>query len=84
VLLACLLDCFADQLLFVGCAGTKFMCGEGGCGSCTVAIDMADDTGATKTLAINSCLRPLASCHGLNVRPHTRQTTTLTSFQTDD
>lgn len=47
--------------------GTKFMCGEGGCGSCTVAIDMADDTGATKTLAINSCLRPLASCHGLNV-----------------
>ena len=66
----CLLDCLiADRLLFVGCAGTKFMCGEGGCGSCTVAIDMADDTGATKTLAINSCLRPLASCHGLNVRP---------------
>jgi xanthine dehydrogenase iron-sulfur cluster and FAD-binding subunit A len=59
-------------LLFVDCAGTKFMCGEGGCGSCTVAIDMADDTGATKTLAINSCLRPLASCHGLNVRPHIR------------
>eukprot|EP01061_Rhynchopus_euleeides_P002784 TRINITY_DN12144_c0_g2_i2.p2 TRINITY_DN12144_c0_g2~~TRINITY_DN12144_c0_g2_i2.p2 ORF type:complete len:1308 (+),score=591.63 TRINITY_DN12144_c0_g2_i2:88-3924(+) len=43
--------------------GTKRSCGEGGCGACVVMLTGADD----KPRAINSCLRPLASCNGMAV-----------------
>ena len=42
--------------------GTKRNCGEGGCGACTVML-----TDNSKSVAINSCLRPLASCNGMAV-----------------
>ena len=52
----------------VGLAGSKIGCGEGGCGACTVLLHFADHvTGKMKTKHINSCLRPLAACDGLEV-----------------
>jgi len=49
----------------------KIACGEGGCGSCAVIVSRKA-TNATSLnqdicLAVNSCLRPLASLHGWNV-----------------
>eukprot|EP00850_Spirogloea_muscicola_P013117 SM000087S23399 [mRNA] locus=s87:562705:572069:+ [translate_table: standard] len=44
--------------------GTKVSCAQGGCGACTVAI--APVSGG-RTLAVNSCLRPLCSMDGLAV-----------------
>ena len=48
---------------------TKVACGEGGCGACAVVLSKAADLDNEETtcIAINSCLRPLASLHGWNV-----------------
>ncbi|XP_047028407.1 xanthine dehydrogenase-like [Helicoverpa zea] len=47
----------------IGLHGTKYMCREGGCGACTVAVHHSTD----KQYAINSCMKPVASCHGLEI-----------------
>ena len=48
--------------------GTKISCHEGGCGACTVALTYMDPaTNQTMTRSVNSCLRPLYSCHGMEI-----------------
>lgn len=48
--------------------GTKLGCGEGGCGACTVMISKFDrKTNKVVHLAINACLAPVCSMHGLAV-----------------
>jgi len=48
--------------------GTKFSCGQGGCGACTVTVRARDPgTGMSKTRAVNSCLVPVLSCDGWEI-----------------
>ncbi|XP_065224600.1 uncharacterized protein LOC135848592 [Planococcus citri] len=48
--------------------GTKFMCLEGGCGACIVAVKRPNPiTGEQEAFAVNSCLVPVFSCHGWNI-----------------
>jgi xanthine dehydrogenase/oxidase len=44
-----------------GLKGTKLGCGEGGCGACTVVLQVADakQKGTIKHLAVTACLHPL-------------------------
>ncbi|CAG9861069.1 unnamed protein product [Phyllotreta striolata] len=46
--------------------GTKLMCGEGGCGVCTVVVDQILE-GKKRTFSINSCLVSILSCNGWKV-----------------
>jgi len=48
--------------------GTKFSCGQGGCGACTVTVTVRDPgSGLSKTRAVNSCLVPVLSCDGWEI-----------------
>ncbi|XP_064601079.1 LOW QUALITY PROTEIN: xanthine dehydrogenase-like [Liolophura sinensis] len=48
--------------------GTKFMCREGGCGCCTVAVMLTNPVdGKTESASINSCLCPLFVCDGWTI-----------------
>jgi xanthine dehydrogenase/oxidase len=50
--------------------GTKLGCGEGGCGACTVVLQVADcqsEKRRIKHLAINACLFPLVGVDGKHV-----------------
>ncbi|XP_031336872.1 aldehyde oxidase 4-like isoform X2 [Photinus pyralis] len=48
--------------------GTKYMCNEGGCGACVVAVTVTDPTTNCDTiLAVNSCLVPIYVCEGWRV-----------------
>lgn len=44
-----------------GLKGTKLGCGEGGCGACTVVLQVPDSArgGRIRHLAVNACLYPL-------------------------
>ena len=53
-----------------GYTDAKRMCGEGGCGACAVVLTFANPNtavGGNTTVAVNSCLRPLAACDGVAV-----------------
>lgn len=48
--------------------GTKYGCGEGGCGACTVMVsEYLRSEDRVKHLAINACLTPVCAMHGLAV-----------------
>uniref|UniRef100_A0A182JHV5 FAD-binding PCMH-type domain-containing protein n=1 Tax=Anopheles atroparvus TaxID=41427 RepID=A0A182JHV5_ANOAO len=50
-------------------SGTKFMCLEGGCGTCTVNVSgIHPVTKETRTWSLNSCLFPVFACHGLDIK----------------
>ncbi|CAM9230194.1 unnamed protein product, partial [Ectocarpus fasciculatus] len=58
--------------------GTKYGCGEGGCGACSVLIK-GNKRLEDEFRVINACLRPLAACHGLHIitvegLPHDNET----------
>ncbi|KAH9639155.1 hypothetical protein HF086_018223 [Spodoptera exigua] len=55
-----LLDYLRDH---IGLRGTKYMCREGGCGGCVVSACSP----SSKPYAINSCLKPITSCHGWEI-----------------
>ncbi|QKX60096.1 uncharacterized protein TRUGW13939_07238 [Talaromyces rugulosus] len=52
-----------------GLKGTKLGCGEGGCGACTVVLQVADakQKGIIRHLAVNACLYPLVGVVGKHV-----------------
>ena len=56
-----------DYLHEVGRTGTKLVCGEGGCGACTVMLTSYDRAGRLIKRAVNSCLRPLCAIDGMCV-----------------
>ncbi|CAI0643803.1 unnamed protein product [Colletotrichum noveboracense] len=47
-----------------GLKGTKLGCGEGGCGACTVVLQVAEGDRTNKHLAVNACLYPLIGVDG--------------------
>lgn len=52
----------------VGLTGTKLVCGEGGCGACTVLVTRLDAvTGATVRRQVNSCLHLVGQMDGVEV-----------------
>ncbi|XP_065100706.1 aldehyde oxidase 5 isoform X1 [Paramisgurnus dabryanus] len=52
----------------VGLTGTKYGCGGGGCGACTVMVSKYDPIEETVIhRAVNACLQPVCSLHGAAV-----------------
>ncbi|KAK5639262.1 hypothetical protein RI129_011754 [Pyrocoelia pectoralis] len=48
--------------------GAKYMCNEGGCGACIVAVTVTDPvTSRNAILAVNSCLVPIYICEGWKI-----------------
>ncbi|XP_059045049.1 xanthine dehydrogenase/oxidase-like [Achroia grisella] len=47
--------------------GTKYMCKEGGCGACIVAVQALDEHGLLRTFSVNSCLVSITSCQDWEV-----------------
>ena len=47
-----------------GYTGTKFGCGEGGCGACAVLVQKSADSVAR---TVNACLAPLCAMHGVAI-----------------
>ncbi|PBP21426.1 xanthine dehydrogenase-like protein [Diplocarpon rosae] len=54
-----------------GLKGTKLGCGEGGCGACTVVLQVLgnhdEQKGRVKHMAVNACLFPLIGVEGKHV-----------------
>ncbi len=52
----------------IGLTGMKLVCGEGGCGACTVTVSRYDPvTKATSSRPVNACLHPLCALDGASV-----------------
>lgn len=49
-----------------GLKGTKLGCGEGGCGACTVVLQV-NNKGTIRHLSVNACLYPLIGVNGKHV-----------------
>ncbi|KAI5635559.1 molybdopterin-binding domain of aldehyde dehydrogenase domain-containing protein [Phthorimaea operculella] len=48
--------------------GTKYGCGEGGCGACTVMVSQyLKQEDRVKNISVNACLMPVCAMHGLAV-----------------
>ncbi|KAK9496480.1 hypothetical protein O3M35_013242 [Rhynocoris fuscipes] len=48
--------------------GTKYMCKEGGCGSCIVSVQSTHPvTKKDYIFSVNSCLVPVLACHGYSI-----------------
>ncbi|XP_052749009.1 uncharacterized protein LOC113513039 [Galleria mellonella] len=47
--------------------GTKYMCKEGGCGCCIVAVRAPTDNGVSRIFSVNSCLVSITSCQDWEV-----------------
>ncbi|XP_045494604.1 xanthine dehydrogenase-like [Colias croceus] len=48
--------------------GTKYGCGEGGCGACTVMVSQyLQDEDRIKHYSVNACLMPLCTVHGMAI-----------------
>uniref|UniRef100_A0A671SNG0 Aldehyde oxidase 5 n=1 Tax=Sinocyclocheilus anshuiensis TaxID=1608454 RepID=A0A671SNG0_9TELE len=55
-------------LCSVGLTGTKYGCGGGGCGACTVMVSRYDPIQDTVLhWSVNACLQPICSLHGAAV-----------------
>jgi len=53
---------------YCGLTGTKLVCGEGGCGACTVLLSKRHaSTGVIQHSSVNACLYPLAAADGAHV-----------------
>ncbi|KAL2286105.1 hypothetical protein FJTKL_07331 [Diaporthe vaccinii] len=52
-----------------GLRGTKLGCGEGGCGACTVVMQVGEESPKRriKHISINACLFPLLGCEGKHI-----------------
>ena len=63
------LSCDSFPLLpdSVGLTGSKLGCGEGGCGACTLMLSKCTADGKVQHFAVNACLTPLCSVHGMAV-----------------
>src|ERR1041384_2417426 len=62
-----LVDCVGSPS--VGLNGTKNSCAQGGCDACTVVLSRWDYIKKdVEHLSINSCLRPLCSLDGMEIR----------------
>ncbi|XP_037076844.1 xanthine dehydrogenase/oxidase-like [Pollicipes pollicipes] len=60
-----LLSFLRDKLRLTG---TKLVCGEGGCGACTVMVSKyRPDLKRVVHLSVNACLMPLCAAHGLAI-----------------
>ncbi len=61
-----LIDYLHDPVTNKG--GTKLVCGEAGCGACTVMMTSFDNaSGKLQKRAVNSCIRPLCSLDGSTI-----------------
>ncbi|KAL4715641.1 hypothetical protein ACJJTC_006220 [Scirpophaga incertulas] len=49
-------------------SGTKYMCKEGGCGACIVAVTTTDHNGHKRTFSANSCLVSITSCQDWQIK----------------
>uniref|UniRef100_A0A8C1JVV5 Aldehyde oxidase 5 n=1 Tax=Cyprinus carpio TaxID=7962 RepID=A0A8C1JVV5_CYPCA len=54
-------------LCSVGLTGTKYGCGGGGCGACTVMVSRYDPIQETVHWSVTACLQPICSLHGAAV-----------------
>ncbi|XP_059608173.1 xanthine dehydrogenase-like [Phlebotomus argentipes] len=78
--------------LYANLTATKFMCREGSCGCCIVALHgLHPVTRQLASWSVNSCLFPIYSCHGMHIvtaeglkgaarRPHALQARLAASF----
>ena len=51
----------------LGLYGTKVSCGEGGCGACVVLMTWTNAAGKKQSRSVNSCLRPIQLCDGMEI-----------------
>uniref|UniRef100_G3WE87 aldehyde oxidase n=1 Tax=Sarcophilus harrisii TaxID=9305 RepID=G3WE87_SARHA len=59
---------FLDSACLVRLTGTKYACGGGGCGACTVMVSKYDPISKKiRHCAVTACLLPICSLHGIAV-----------------
>ncbi|KAM6178134.1 aldehyde oxidase 2 [Rhynchocyon petersi] len=57
-----------NWILFLRLTGTKYACGRGGCGACTVMVSRHDPSSKKiRHFSVTACLVPICSLHGMAV-----------------